>query len=524
MVRKIFLVLILSFALVLAANLQPAALTADRPVLDIYYFYSNPCASCPTVSDFEKLVAQAKLNQQADADLRIIAVPTFTNEGRQKLSQIQAEFDLSISQLQQNDFALVGPVLLCGQIEIKQELGAAIKSALVESILQPSPAPTYQTSQPTDLTSPVESVPDQLLFFTSKACSNCEKMEQLLAKITEQTDLFVKVVDVGAEAAFFGDLITRYEIKNPATPLVIYQEHYWVGYNEITRSEIMSAAGLADPVSETLLGLPVKSMSLFGATLVIGTADGFNPCSLWALMFLISMIIRFRSRRIMLVVGLTYIIVIALVYGLFVLGLFGIVMHLNKLVWLRFLMFALAFIFGIGNVISYFRPEKSLLSISESNKKKFVLFIRSSLYDKTSLPGLVGGTVLIALMASFIEMPCTAGFPVIWNSLLASQSVNTLVYSLLLCVYLLMYILIELIIVIFIVKTMSKRFMSQSFGNTLKMISGVLMVYLAILLLLGDKYLNSSAWLVGGSVLVLAAAAVFTLLVNNRKAAKNKDT
>ncbi len=127
-------------------------------------------------------------------------------------------------------------------------------------------------------------------------------------------------------------------------------------------------------------------------------------------------------------------------------------------------------------------------------------------------------TRLIALLASLIELPCTAGFPVIWNAILAGQEAGPAIYLPLLGLYLLMYILDELLVVLLMTFTMKKLYVSQTVGRSLKLISGLLMVYLAFVLLLGGDYLSSTIWVVGGSIAVIVAAAALALILKNRRA------
>ena len=85
-----------------------------------------------------------------------------------------------------------------------------------------------------------------------------------------------------------------------------------------------------------------------------------------------------------------------------------------------------------------------------------------------------------------------------------------------LVVYLLMYILDELIIVAVMVVTMSKMYRNQSIGRSLKLISGLLMAYLAILLLLDSKYLNNMAFMIGGSMAVIVVATGFAWIYGKK--------
>lgn len=58
------------------------------------------------------------------------------------------------------------------------------------------------------------------------------------------------------------------------------------------------------------LGLP-----LF--TIVIGLLDGFNPCVIWILLFLLSLLVNLQDRRKMAVIAGTFVLISGLVYFAF---------------------------------------------------------------------------------------------------------------------------------------------------------------------------------------------------------------
>jgi len=534
--RQSKLVLILVIALMLVGTLVahdgPAAwmrahsmdvhaesLADKKPELRIYFYHNNPCSSCPTVSDFQDKVSLAVEAWDERISFPIFVIPTYTTDGMAQLQQLLDQSDVPQNNRYHNEYVLIGKHLLKGETAINTELASVLASE-VQNILEndhapeptvsPMPTPSSMVTQPTIPIQPLPDTENTLIFISSASCENCRKADILVLEIDTRTDIEIIRYDVQHDANEFRAIIDQYQIKSPAVPIIIFQDKVWVGYNAVIVSDIRTTLGLEDGSKGQKLFLwDVEDMPIVFSTVLIGLTDGFNPCSLWALLFLISMVLRFKSRKFMLIVGFTYIFVVALVYGLFIFGLFGIVTYFVDILWLRIVLFLLSFIFGAANVYSFFSDHDPFISISTENKKRFILNIRNRLYKITKLPGLVAAVVVIALLASLIELPCTAGFPVIWNAIMAEQTTGLAVYLSLLALYLLMYILDELIIVAMMVVTMSKMYMNQSIGRSLKLISGLLMAYLAILLLLDSKYLNNMAFMIGGSIAVIVVATGF---------------
>jgi thiol-disulfide isomerase/thioredoxin len=488
----------------------------EKPILEIFYYYDNPCSSCPTISDFEDLVRKSAKEWTDKIAIRVFSYPAYTTDGMAKIKFLLDEHQVPKNERYYTDVVLIGNRLLLTNIEAELPAVLAVEAEflLANAVAPTDPARPTPTWQPTG----TERYSADLIFFSSESCENCKKAEVLLAEIEEKTDLAIIRYDVVRDAARFREIIDQFQIAAPAVPLLIYQDKVWIGYNPVIVREIRAAAGLEGSSDERrFLFWNIDEVPLVFSTAIIGLTDGFNPCSLWALMFLISMIIRFQSRKTMLAVGLTYIFVVTIIYGLFILGLFGIVTHIIDITWLRILLFALAFLFGAANVYSFFSRNDPFVSISEENKKRFVQQIRTRLYAQTRLPALLAATALIALLASLIELPCTAGFPVIWNAILAEHGAGPAVYFPLLGLYLLMYILDEIIVVLLMTVTMKKLFVNQTIGRSLKLVSGLLMVYLALMLLLGVDYFNSTTWVVGGSAAVVIIAAALAFVLKQRR-------
>ncbi|MBQ8218979.1 MAG: hypothetical protein IJZ79_04430, partial [Bacilli bacterium] len=60
-----------------------------------------------------------------------------------------------------------------------------------------------------------------------------------------------------------------------------------------------------------------KNLTLPVISILIGLVDGFNPCAMWVLLFLISMLISMKDKKRMFIIGITFLLSSALIYLLF---------------------------------------------------------------------------------------------------------------------------------------------------------------------------------------------------------------
>ena len=255
----------------------------------------------------------------------------------------------------------------------------------------------------------------------------------------------------------------------------------------------------------------LEKESLALSTAIIGFVDGFNPCSLWVLSVLLALTLHSGSRKKILVVGLTFLIVTTIVYSLFITGVFTLFSYIGYLKWIQIAVALIALTFGFVNFKDYFWYKEGVsFTISDKHKPKLYQNMRSTVADTRSLLGLAGSSAALAVGVSFIEFSCTAGFPVIWSNLLAANQVTTIDFILLLGLYMLIYLLDELVVFVTAAVTMKASRMEEKHGRLLKLASGVIMLALGFVMLVNPAWMNN----VGTSLLVFLAAIALTLLVS----------
>src|SRR5690554_2450017 len=123
-----------------------------------------------------------------------------------------------------------------------------------------------------------------------------------------------------------------------------------------------------------------------------------------------------------------------------------------------------------------------------------------------------------AAWLSQVELPCTAGFPVVWSSLLAESGVEGSTFAGLLAAYLLVYLLDKILVLAVAIVTLRMSRMQETHGRTLKLVGGMVMLALGIVMLVAPGMMES----LGGSLLVIGlalAGALGVLAVGGRRAA-----
>jgi thiol-disulfide isomerase/thioredoxin len=374
-----------------------------------------------------------------------------------------------------------------------------------------------------------------IYYFWGDGCPHCAEQKPFLEELERRyPQIEVHAFEVWYEPdnrPLFFEMAAAAGIEASGVPTTFIGGRVWVGYNEAIRREMEEAVGacleltcpdpgegfvVAEVPGGTTIALPMigpidlGARSLALSTAMIAFVDGFNPCSLWVLSMLLAVVIHSGSRRKILFVGLTFLLVTAAVYGVFIAGLFSVFTYVSYLGWIQVIVALFAAGFALVNIKDYFFYRQGLsLTIADAHKPKLYRGIRNIMAPDRSLLAMMGVTAAVALGIALVELPCTAGFPVLWSNLVAGRSVDAWAFASLLGLYLSIYLLDELIVFAVAVFTLRASRLEERHGRALKLVGGMIMLALALVLLVRPELMND----LGGSLLVFASALLACLVI-----------
>jgi cytochrome c biogenesis protein CcdA len=396
-------------------------------------------------------------------------------------------------------------------------------------------------------------------FFWGDGCPVCTAqkpfMDELARKYPEVKVYPLEVWYVPENRDMFFAVARKHNFEPQAVPTTFIADQVWIGFRDSMKSEMEAAIencianscpdygrGIVHfeperelpapipvtPVDEppaersNLIEIPVigaidlEGHSLFFSTAIISFVDGFNPCSLWVLSLLLALVIHTGSRKKIFLVGFTFLLVTTAVYGLFITGLFSVFTFVSYIGWIQVVVALLALSFALVNIKDYFWYKSGVsFTISDKHKPRIYKGLRGVMESGKSSWALIGATVAMALGIALVELPCTAGFPVLWTNIVSAQNVGAGTFALLLGLYMLIYLLDELVIFFTAVVTLKASKFEEKHGRVLKLVGGMVMLTLAMVLLINPELMNS----ISDSLLIFAGAfaVTFLILVLHRK-------
>ncbi|MFG0456989.1 cytochrome C biosynthesis protein [Shewanella mangrovisoli] len=272
------------------------------------------------------------------------------------------------------------------------------------------------------------------------------------------------------------------------------------------------------PVELPLVGVVTpETMSLPLLTLVLAGVDAFNPCAFFVLLFLLSIMVNAKSRSRMLLVGGIFVFFSGFIYFLFMTAWLNIFQLLGAGSDGGMIILAagiLALIAGTINVKDYFFTKGDVtLSMSAENRTSLIKRM-GKLSNSSSLGALIVGSTVLAILANAYELLCTAGFPMIYTSVLSMHNLPDIERYMYLVLYNIVYVIPLAIIVIVFSATLGKRKLTEKEGQALKLMSGVMMFGMGVALVLDPTALQSVGLALG---LILGSLGLTAIIVLSRK-------
>jgi glutaredoxin len=345
-----------------------------------------------------------------------------------------------------------------------------------------------------------------LEIFVRAGCPHCEAAKIFLDDLRrERPAVRIALYDVAEDSAArqrLATLAAERGMTNIGVPTFLIGTELIVGFlsADTTGAEIRarldenrhSAAPL--PIVESIQTkwfgeLHVRNLGLPLFTIVIGLLDGFNPCSMWVLIFMLSLLAGLANRPKMLLIAGTFVAVEGIAYFAFMaawLNMFLLIglSHITELV-----LGSIAGLAGVINIKDFWAFQRGIsLSIPDTAKPGLYARMRRILQAENILAALIG-TVMLAVLVQAVELLCTAGLPALYTRILTMHQLDQWVYYGYLALYNVAYMLDDVLVLAIGVITMSHYRLREREGRWLKLISGIVMVGLSVVMIVKPDWL-----------------------------------
>jgi thiol-disulfide isomerase/thioredoxin len=384
-------------------------------------------------------------------------------------------------------------------------------------------------------------------FFYGDGCPHCAKEEKFLTSLVKQyPDLKIEKFETWnntGNSLLLEEIIKELGIKTFGVPIFFAGQNYIIGYqNDATSGAEIQAAiecylsknSCEDQVApiiarlnnqateaaekqesciassetcetssstavtsifERKINIPflgnfsINDFSLPALTAVFGFLDGFNPCAMWVLIFLISLLLGMKNRRKMWILGFLFIFVSGLVYFMFMAAWLHLFIRIGFIFWVRIAVAFVAIYSAFHHFKNYFKNKDGACEIMDSGKKKKVIEKMKNILSENNLWLAAVGIVFLSAGVNMVELFCSAGLPAIYTQVLSLSNLPAWKYYFYMSGYILFYMLDDVIIFIIAMITLKLKPTTAKYTRSANLIGGIIMLIIGILLIFKPGWL-----------------------------------
>jgi thiol-disulfide isomerase/thioredoxin len=357
-------------------------------------------------------------------------------------------------------------------------------------------------------------------YFMEYTCPNCAEVTEILDEYLEDKDhitlmkydiildrdkeaLFLELVDVfdrsRATVPYIviggRDLQGLYEIESELIPTIEYyenQDDYVRIVDKVMNDElVLDSDFYVEDIEGRTVNLPIigeielASFSLFLGAVFIGLIDGFNPCAMWILIFLITLLINLKDRKKIWILGLTFILTSGLVYYIIMMSWLQLVIKVAMIQAFQIAIGILALIFSVFSLKHFWHQHRidTGCEVTNTKQKRRLMDRAKKIVNSKNIWIAMVGIAGLAVSVNIIELACSAGLPVIYSSMLAYHQVTSVQSALYILVYVIFFIFDDLLIFTIAIITLKVTGISNKYAKYSNLLGGLIMLFIGIALI-----------------------------------------
>ena len=357
--------------------------------------------------------------------------------------------------------------------------------------------------------SPTGEVKVKINFFYSETCPHCQVEQKFLDSIEK------KYPEVEIKRHSISDNICRKELIDfckkhnveqyiGLVPLTFVNDEFFPGFDNengvgkkiIESIERQLLEQEPSPEENNKINLPIigqidlTKYSLPAQAVILGFFDGFNVCSLGALILILGLVLILRSRSKIFIFGGLFILTTAIIYGLLIVLWYQLFYFLAPILKIMNIFVGGLGILGGVYFFKQFLKYKKYGPTCDMNKDngivaKFSAKVQKNLRESGGLRAILISIFLFAVVITVVEFPCSAVIPVFFASALANAQLPALTYLLYIAIFILFYMIDEIIVFLIALFTMNIKIASSKAITWLSLVEAIVLFGLGIYYLVG---------------------------------------
>lgn len=343
-------------------------------------------------------------------------------------------------------------------------------------------------------------------------CPHCERAIEHLDRIAAAgPEVRLHKLEVSrsrANAAAMVQAAERLGVEVGSVPLTVVGDRGWVGYDarigreieahiaacleKACPSPVLAKRGAKIPefVRLPLVGeVRTAKLSLPALTALLAAADGFNPCAMWVLVFLLGLLAGMKDRARMWLLGIAFVAASALVYLLILGAWLNVLLLAGSIAFVRVAIGVVA-LAGGGYYLKEFVTNADMkCEVTAPERRRRVLERLKALAQRRDLLPALAGIVLLAFAVNVVEFLCSAGIPAVFAQVLTLSNLGPWEYLGYLVLYVAVFMLDDLVVLVAALKTLEVTGLTTRYARWSNAVGGVALLAVGALLIFRPEWL-----------------------------------
>ncbi len=333
-------------------------------------------------------------------------------------------------------------------------------------------------------------------FFDDRLCPVCRDTKEFIESILEEYPQVEFNIYPISNTAKLAEVAREHGVDDyrVMAPSIFIGDNFFQFNHFTSREEEMIIGAIEGELVEKdccIINIPflnieidISNWSLPVITAILGSIDGFNVCSIGALILILSIVLFLDSKKKIFFFGGLFILTAVIIYGVlvFVWGkLFELLV--GQLEILRIIVGLAA----LGGGIYFFKEFWRFFKYGptcQTSDSKLAKKATNKLKEVFKQPGqkfylLAGSVMFFAAVITIVELPCSVGIPIAFSGILIENNLPLASYISYIVLYLFFYMLIELVIFTGAVLTKKIWFAGSKSITWITFVGALILFYLA---------------------------------------------
>ncbi|HOB26076.1 MAG TPA: hypothetical protein PLB45_02950 [Bacilli bacterium] len=355
----------------------------------------------------------------------------------------------------------------------------------------------YQDDIASIVNKPIEDDKVNIYLFEGEGCPHCKQEKEWLETIKEKYPDQINVYEFEvwynpSNNNLLSQVQTKLSSSAVGVPYTVIGNSFYSGFSDTVQSDMESKLDgiFTDDTNDNIKDIPVlgkvdvSKISLPLISIILGFIDGFNPCAMWVLLFLITIILNMEDKKKRWFIGFAFLFTSGLVYFLSMLGI-NVVLSMIAVSIIRTIIAIFILVMGILSLTKYFKNRKKEVGctiVKGNRRKKIIEQVNKVSSSKNFLIALVG-VIGLAIGVNLVELACSLGFPVVYSEILAINNVTGVWRIIYLLLYILFYMIDDIVVFVISMVTLETTGITNKYNKICNLISAIIMILLGLLLI-----------------------------------------